>query len=128
MNYNFEHGLAGMYRGKKIYIIKANELKALKAYKEQPANVLFAVSTGIDNDLTLCDRDVPIGWLTKEGIVHLYCDEVEEEAPTAPAVPTPAALAANDINLDALGFQVDDYLKRMDSQIIYKDLMRDFDN
>lgn len=122
MNYNFEHGLVGMYRGKEIYIINADEFKV---YKEQPANVLFAISTGTDNDLTLCDRDMPIGWLTKEGSVHLYCDEVREKTPATSAAPTSVA---NDKDLDALGFNVDEYLKQINSQTIYKDLMRDFDD
>lgn len=128
MNYNFEHGLVGMYRGTDIYVLSGAEWRAL-ARSELIGNYYYAISRADDLDLILYKGVQKVGYLTPDGdIVLTQAAKTVVEEPKEVPKETPAAPAANDINLDALGFQVDDYLKRMDSQIIYKDLIREFDN
>lgn len=131
MNYNFEHGLVGMYRGTNIYVVSSAEFAEL-IKKGLIGKFYYAITESAYANLALYRGKQYVGCLTPEGDIILDAVLVDEAAPVAKEPKeTQAAPAANDVsdvNLDALGFQVDDYLKQINSQTIYKDLMRDFDN
>lgn len=70
-NFNFENGIVGKYKGIQVEVISYSK------YKKMPSpqsNIIYAISTGSDQNLVLVLKDICIGYMTPTG-------EVTEERP-----------------------------------------------
>lgn len=70
-NFNFENGIVGKYKGIQVEVISYSK------YKKMPSpqsNIIYAISTGSDQNLVLVLKDTCIGYMTPTG-------EITEERP-----------------------------------------------
>lgn len=104
-NFNFENGIVGKYKGIQVEVISYSK------YKKMPSpqsNIIYAISTGFDQNLVLVLKDTCIGYMTPTG-------EVTEERPRPFGGKKPEKKVEEprkeEIDLNAMSKPIDQYIK-----------------
>lgn len=70
-NFNFENGIVGKYKGIQVEVTSYSKYKKMTSPQ---SNIIYAISTGSDQNLLLVLKDTCIGYMTPTG-------EITEERP-----------------------------------------------
>lgn len=103
-NFNFENGIVGKYKGIQVEVISYSK------YKKMPSpqsNIIYAISTGSDQNLVLVLKDTCIGYMTPTG-------EVTEERPRpfgGKKLEKKVEKEEKEIDLVAMSKSIDQYIK-----------------
>ncbi len=110
-NFNFENGIVGKYKG--IHV----EVTSYSKYKKMPSpqsNIIYAISTGSDENLTLVLKGTCIGYMTPTGEIteerpHPFGGKKPEKKVEEPK--KEEAKKEKEIDLKAMSKPIDQYIK-----------------
>ena len=117
-NFNFENGIVGKYKGIQVEVISYSKYKKMTSPQ---SNIIYAISTGADQNLVLVLKDTCIGYMTPTG-------EITEERPRPfggkkPEKKVEVAKDEKEIDLKAMSKPIDQYI----SDALSRDWSKEFE-
>lgn len=108
-NFNFENGIVGKYKGLHV------EVMSYSKYKKMPSpqsNIIYAISTGSDENLILVLKGTCIGYMTPDGQIteerpHPFGGKKPEKKVEEPK----KEVVKDEIDLKAMSNPIDQYIK-----------------